>query len=105
MVGLVATARTDSSYINTVQRTKAAWERVSYIPLVFPSFRSEPRFHLLKGFLQKDFVDKRITENSFKVVQSRYDFRDVFPIRFSVDCFVAQVRQTFRGAVRDQFLN
>jgi hypothetical protein len=105
VVGLEATARTDSNYNTMTQRAKSPRKRVTHIPLVFPGFRREPRFHLFESFLQKGIVDKRITESPLKVIQSRKDSRDIFPICFRVDRFIAQMRQTFRSTVRDQFLN
>ena len=106
VVGLVATARTDSNCGTMVQRVgDTVQERVTYIPLVFPCFRRESRFHLPKGFLQKGFVDKRITEGSFEVNQSCKDCRDVFSVRLRVDGFVTHMRQAIGGTIGDQFLN
>lgn len=106
VVGLEATARTDSSYNIMAQCMKDnARKQVTYVPLVFPDFRSESCFRLFKRFLQKGLVDNGIAEVSLKVIQSREDSGYVFPVSLRVDRFIAQMRQTFRSAVGDQFLD
>lgn len=106
MVGLEATARTDSSCNIMAQRMKdIAHMRATYVPPVFLNLCRESRFHLFKGFLQKGLFDKRIAESSFKVTQSLDDSRGIFQERLRVDRFVAQMGQTFRSTVGDQFLD
>ena len=72
---------------------------------MFPYFRREPWFHLFKCLFQKGLVDKRITEISLKIIQSCEDPWDIFSVRLGVDCFIAQMCQTLRSTVGDQFLD
>ena len=72
---------------------------------MFSGFHCESRFHLLESFFQKGLVDEGATELPFKVIQDHENSGDIFPISLRVDRFIAQMRQTFRSTIGDQFLD
>ena len=72
---------------------------------MFSGLCCESRLHLFERLFQKGFVDKGITKRSFKLIQSRENSGDIFPICLRVHRFIAEVSQALRSTIRDQFLN